>query len=199
MTRLLPLPCALKGVAVNGIYIQASSQEQMKIAEFQTTNLLRQRHNLASSQEDDFSISSQTEIIDTFSTIVGLFTVMVAAIASISLVVGGIGIANIMLVSVIERTREIGIRKSVGATDSAILQQFLAESVLISLTGGAIGMTTGIFIAFSAAMLFEFPFVISIWSVMGGFGLSLIVGLLAGVMPARNAAKLDPIVALRSE
>ena len=190
---------SLKGVAVNGIYVKASSQEQMKMAEFQTTNLLRQRHNLLSSQGDDFSLRTQTDVVNTFSTVVGLFTVMVAAIAGISLVVGGIGIANIMLVSVIERTREIGIRKAAGATNSAILQQFLAESILISLTGGAIGITTGIFVAFSAAMLFEFPFVISVWSVVGGFSLSLIVGLLAGVIPAHNAARLDPITALRSE
>ena len=190
---------SLNGTALDGIYVKAISQEQMTVAQSQTTNLLRQRHNLFASQGNDFSIRTQTDVVNTFSSVVGLFTVMVAAIAGISLVVGGIGIANIMLVSVIERTKEIGIRKAVGATNYAILQQFLAESILISLTGGAFGTAIGIFIAFSAATILQFPFVISTWSVIGGFALSLIVGLLAGVIPARNAAQLDPITALRSE
>ncbi len=118
---------------------------------------------------------------------------------SISLVVGGIGIANIMLVSVVERTREIGIRKAVGATNGAILSQFLAESIVISIIGGSIGMGVGIVVAFGAATTFSFPFVVSAWSVGSGLGLSFIVGLLAGVIPARNAARLDPITALRSD
>lgn len=190
---------SLNGVSVNGIYVKAKSQTEITATQTQTTNLLRQRHNLSASDRNDFSLRTQTDVVNTFSNVVGLFTVMVAAIAGISLVVGGIGIANIMLVSVIERTREIGIRKAVGATNEAILQQFLAESILISLVGGLIGMTTGIVIAFLAATILNFPFVISIWSVVSGFILSLVVGLLAGVIPARNAAKLDPIAALRSE
>ncbi|NEO65648.1 MAG: FtsX-like permease family protein, partial [Moorea sp. SIO4G2] len=117
----------------------------------------------------------------------------------ISLVVGGIGIANIMLASVVERRREIGIRKALGATKSAILKQFLAEAVVVSGVGGVIGMGFGIALAFSAATIFEFPFVLSLWSVISSFGLSCIVGLLAGVIPANNAAKLDPIVALRTD
>ena len=190
---------SLNGVAVNGIYVKASNQEQLKVAEYQVTNILRLRHNLSSSQSDDFSIRNQTDVVNTFKTVVGLFTVMVVAIASISLIVGGIGIANIMLVSVVERTREIGIRKAVGATNWAILNQFLAESIAISTAGGGIGMGIGIAIAFGTAMMFQFPFVVSIWSVVCGFGLSFIVGLLAGVIPARNAAQLDPIAALRSD
>jgi putative ABC transport system permease protein len=190
---------SLSGVAVNGIYVKANNQEQMEAAEFQVTNLLRLRHNLSASQANDFNIRNQTDVITTFTTVVSLFTVMVVAIASISLVVGSIGIANIMLVAVVERTREIGIRKAVGATNSAILHQFLAESIVISTTGGGIGMGIGIIIAFGAATVLQFPFVISLWSVVGGFGLSFIVGLLAGVIPARNAAQLDPIAALRSE
>jgi putative ABC transport system permease protein len=124
---------------------------------------------------------------------------MVSAIAAISLVVGGIGIANIMLVSVVERTREIGIRKALGATNSAILHQFLIEAILISCVGGAIGIGGGIVIAFGTATAFKFPFVISSTSIILGFGLSGAVGLIAGVIPARNAANLDPITALRSD
>jgi putative ABC transport system permease protein len=190
---------ALSGVAVNGIYVKAKEQNQLKVIETMVTNLLRLRHNLSATQSDDFSIRNQTDVTNTFTTVVGLFTVMVGAIAGISLVVGGIGIANIMLVSVVERTREIGVRKAVGATSAAILHQFLAESVMISIVGGGIGITIGVAIAFGAAAGLQFPFVVSLWSVGGGFGLSFVVGLLAGVIPARNAANLDPIAALRSE
>jgi putative ABC transport system permease protein len=190
---------SLNGVAVNGIYVKAKNSDQLKLVEFQVTNLLRSRHNLSPTQSDDFSIRNQTDIVNTFTSVVNLLTVMVVAIASISLVVGGIGIANIMLVSVVERTREIGIRKAIGATDSAILNQFLTESIVISSAGGGMGMALGMAIAFGAAMIFKFPFVISIWSVVGGVGLSFAVGLLAGVVPARSAARLDPITALRSE
>ena len=190
---------SLAGVAVNGIYVKTSSSDQLKTAEFQVTNLLRLRHNLSADQSDDFSIRNQTDVVNTFTTVVGLFTVMVVAIASISLIVGGIGIANIMLVSVVERTREIGIRKAIGATNSAILTQFLAEAIMISTMGGGIGIGIGILIAFGAASVLQFPFVVSVWSVAGGVGLSFAVGLIAGVVPAQNAAQLDPIAALRSD
>lgn len=190
---------SLNGKAVNGIYVKARSQEQMEAAQFQVTNLLRLRHNLSVSQSDDFNIRSKNEVVNTFTSVVGLFTVMLVSIAGISLVVGGIGIANIMLVSVVERTREIGIRKAVGATSSTILQHFLAESVMISLIGGFIGITLGVLVALATATLVQIPFVVSVWSMLGGFGLSFIVGLLAGVIPAQNAAKLDPIVALRRD
>ena len=190
---------ALTGVSVSSILVKNSNQQQLEAAQFQVTNLLRLRHNIYPPQEDDFRITNQADIVNTFSTVVGSMTLMVVAIAAISLFVGGIGIANIMLVSVVERTREIGIRKAVGATYSAILSQFLAESVLISTLGGGIGILSGISIAFSAATIAKFPFVISVLSVIVGFGLSFLVGLVAGVIPARNAAKLDPITALRSD
>lgn len=190
---------ALSGTAINGLWVQTPSAADLDAAQFQVTNLLRIRHNIYPPQPDDFRLINQVDIINTFSSVVGLFTVLVGAIAGISLVVGGIGIANIMLVSVVERTREIGIRKAVGATNLAILSQFLTEAVVVAIVGGTVGIGVGISLAFAAAKLFNFPFVISLWSVAAGFGLSSVIGLLAGVMPARNAARLDPIAALRNE
>lgn len=190
---------AINGIAVSGFWVQAKDAVQLDAAQFQVTNLLRIRHNIYPPEQDDFRLTNQADIINAFSNIVGLFTVMVSAIAGISLIVGGIGIANIMLVSVVERTREIGVRKAVGATNSAILSQFMTEAVMVSIAGGALGIGLGVGIALVAATLFKFPFVISIWSIVAGFGLSFVIGLIAGVIPARNAAQLDPIAALRSE
>ena len=190
---------ALQGISVNGFWVQALDESEIEAAQFQLTNLLRLRHNIYPPQPDDFRIVNQTDIVSAFTNIVGLLTLMVGAIAAISLIVGGIGIANIMLVSVVERTREIGVRKALGATRSAILNQFLTEAILVSGLGGIVGIALGIAIAFTSATVFQFPFLVSIWSVVAGFGLSMIVGLVAGVIPARSAAKLDPIQALRSD
>jgi putative ABC transport system permease protein len=190
---------ALTGVSVNSIWVKGENQTTLNAARFQVTNLLRLRHNIYNPANDDFRITNQADLINVFSNTVGFLTIMVVAISGISLVVGGIGIANIMLVSVVERTREIGIRKALGATKSAILTQFLVEAIAISTTGGIIGAGTGIAIAFGGSLIFKFPFVVSGWSVVVGFGLSTAVGLIAGVMPARNASNLDPIAALRSE
>jgi putative ABC transport system permease protein len=190
---------ALTGISVSGIYVKAADQVQLEAAQFQVTNLLRMLHRISPEDSDDFSVTNQADIIQTFTTVLSLLSVMVIAIAGISLVVGGIGIANIMLVSVVERTREIGIRKALGATQSAILSQFLVEAILISTIGGGIGIGGGVGIAAIAAFLFKFPLIISMESIAAGFGLSVAVGLVAGVAPARSAAKLDPIVALRSE
>jgi putative ABC transport system permease protein len=190
---------ALTGVAINGFWVKASNPDQLEAAEFQVTNVLRLRHNIRPPKEDDFTVTNEVDLIKTFTNIMGLLTMMVTAIAGISLVVGGIGIANIMLVSVMERTREIGLRKAVGATSGAILNQFLMESIVISSIGGGIGIGLGVAIAFAAATIFKFPFVVSLLSVVVGFVLSLIVGVVAGGIPARNAAKLDPILALHGE
>ncbi|MEE3716177.1 ABC transporter permease [Tumidithrix elongata RA019] len=190
---------SLSGISISGVWLKSADEERLDEAQFQVTNLLRLRHNIRPPQLDDFRITNQADILNTFTSIVGLFTIMIGAIAGISLLVGGIGIANIMLVSVVERTREIGIRKAVGATKRAILNQFLTEAVIVSCFGGTIGIVFGIAIAFGAATIFSFPFIVSGLSVVVAFGLSMLVGLIAGVVPARNAAQLDPINALRSD
>ncbi len=190
---------ALMGISINGIYIKGRDETQLETVKFQVENILRLRHNIAVPDDDDFRITNQADILKTFTTILSLLTLMIVAIAGISLVVGGIGIANIMLVSVVERTREIGIRKALGATDAAILTQFLTESVVVSVIGGAIGIVLGVGITFVAASAFKFSFIVSGSAIIWGAGLSTTVGLVAGVIPARNAAKLEPIAALRSD
>ena len=190
---------ALQGISVSGFWVQALDESELEAAQFQLTNLLRLRHKIYPPQPDDFRIVNQTDIVSAFTNIVGLLTLMVGAIAAISLIVGGIGIANIMLVSVVERTREIGVRKALGATKAAILNQFLTEAILVSGLGGVVGIALGVAIAYSSATIFQFPFLVSLWAVFAGFGLSMVVGLVAGVIPAQSAAKLDPIQALRSD
>jgi putative ABC transport system permease protein len=190
---------SLMGVSVNSIYIKGKDESQLNTIKFQVENILRLRHNIEVPADDDFRVTNQADILKTFTTILGSLTILIVGVSGISLVVGGIGIANIMLVSVVERTREIGIRKALGATDRAVLSQFLAESVMLSLIGGSIGIVIGISVTFLVANSFKFPFVISTEAVIIGFGLSTTVGLVAGVIPANNAAKLDPITALRND
>jgi putative ABC transport system permease protein len=190
---------ALTGIAINGFWLEAINGDQLNSAQFQVTNILRLRHRIRPPAVDDFQITNLVDIISTFSSVMGSFTLMIGAIAGISLIVGGIGIANIMLVSVMERTREIGIRKAVGATGTDILRQFLTEAIVISTVGGVIGVGLGVGFAFVAATAFKFPFIVPLWSIGAGFSLSFVVGILAGGIPARNAAKLDPISALHNE
>ena len=190
---------ALMGISVNGIYVKGEDESQLDAVTFQVENILRLRHDIETPEDDDFRVTNQADILETLSTVLDLLTLLIVAIASISLVVGGIGIANIMLVSVVERTREIGIRKALGATERDILSQFLTESVVVSVVGGCIGIVVGVGVTYVAAIALSFPFVISGSAIAIGVGLSTSVGLVAGVIPARNAARLDPIIALRSD
>jgi putative ABC transport system permease protein len=184
------------GVSLNFISVEARDEASMGAAAFQITNLLRQRHRIL--REDDFAVRSQKDALAIVSTITGGLTLMLAAIGAISLLVGGIGIMNIMLVSVSERTSEIGLRKALGARSGDVLQQFLIESLVLSSLGGVIGSAIGIGAVSVVALVTPLPATIGAGTVLLTVGLSGSIGLFFGVVPARRAARLDPIVALRS-
>ncbi|MBF2035910.1 MAG: ABC transporter permease [Leptolyngbyaceae cyanobacterium T60_A2020_046] len=184
------------GIEVAFISVSAESRESMSRAEFQITNLLRLRHNIR--DEDDFFIQSQDTLLNIAGTITGALTVMLAAIAGISLLVGGIGIMNIMLVSVRERTQEIGLRKAIGASQQDILAQFLIEAIILSIAGGIVGTGLGISGILVISTLTPFEAGVSMGAIAIAVGVSGGIGLFFGVFPARQAAKLDPIVALRT-
>ncbi|MEO0541464.1 MAG: ABC transporter permease [Cyanobacteria bacterium P01_A01_bin.105] len=185
------------GIQVSFISVSARDQESMQTAEFQITNLLRLRHGIVDGN-DDFFINSQDTLLDIANTITGALTLMLAAIASISLLVGGIGIMNIMLVSVRERTQEIGLRKAIGASQQDILVQFLIEAIILSVAGGVIGTMLGVSGVVAIAAISPFEAGASFSAIALAVGVSGGIGLFFGVVPARQAAKLDPIVALRS-
>ncbi len=177
----------------------AISPESTKLAEQQITELLRQRHKLAANQENDFSVRNMTDIADAADETNRTMTYLLGSIALVSLLVGGIGIMNIMLVSVTERTREIGIRLAIGARSSVVQTQFLIEAIVLSLAGGAIGILLGIAISVLIPMWLEWPTLISPTSIVGSAIFSAAVGIIFGFFPARKAAGLDPIEALRYE
>ena len=181
------------------VNLQISRADRMETAEAQITNLLRQRHNLAAGRENDFSILNQKEIADTVGTISSVITLLLGSVAGISLLVGGIGIMNIMLVSVTERTREIGIRIAVGAQPGDILLQFLIEAITLSLLGGIIGVLCGVGAARLTSVVAGFNAVVSTGSVVLAFSVSAAIGIFFGFYPARRAAAMDPIEALRYE
>lgn len=195
-SRLPGLERSPYGIQVAFITVSARDRPSMATAEFQITNLLRLRH--AITDEDDFYISSQDTLLSIANTITGALTLMLAAIASISLLVGGIGIMNIMLVSVRERTQEIGLRKAIGATQADILGQFLIEATILAAAGGVVGTGLGVGGVLLLAALTPFDAGISLVAILLAVGVSGGIGLFFGVVPARQAARLDPIVALRS-
>jgi putative ABC transport system permease protein len=184
------------GIELTYISLSVESEDQMDAAEFQIANLLRLRHKIVG--EDDFTINSQQDLLEVTGTITNALTIMLAAIAGISLLVGGIGIMNIMLVSVRERTQEIGLRKAIGASQQDILTQFMIEAVILSAAGGLIGTGLGISGAILIGVVSPFQPGISVPAAAVAVIVSGGIGLFFGVVPARQAAKLDPIVALRS-
>ena len=184
------------GVSLNSISVEARDENSINAASFQINNLLRQRHRIL--RDDDFVVRSQKDALTIVSTITGGLTLMLGAIGGISLLVGGIGIMNIMLVSVSERTEEIGLRKALGARSGDVLQQFLVESLVLASLGGAIGTLAGLGTVSLVAAVTPLPATIGATMVVVTVGLSGSIGLFFGVVPARRAARLDPIVALRS-
>ncbi|MBK8739593.1 MAG: ABC transporter permease [Betaproteobacteria bacterium] len=202
----VPLPTARQQLmrssfpgSVNMIMAQARTAAQMPEAEFEMAQLLRIRHRLREGQEDDFSLRNMTAIAETAAVAARAMSLMLGAIASISLLVGGIGIMNIMLVSVTERTREIGIRMALGARKRDILLQFLTEAVVQSVFGGALGVALGVGGGWAVAQLAEMPVEVTAMSIVVAFGFAAAIGIFFGFYPARKAALLRPVEALRYE
>jgi putative ABC transport system permease protein len=180
-------------------YVSAVSEDATYAAQQQITELLRQRHKLAASDPNDFTVRNMSDIAEAANETNSIMTILLGSIAGVSLLVGGIGIMNIMLVSVTERTREIGIRMAIGARSSAVRTQFLIESIVLSLTGGAMGIILGIVASLTIPVLLGWPTLVSFAAIVGSVVFSVAVGVFFGYYPARKAANLDPIDALRFE
>jgi putative ABC transport system permease protein len=201
--NLVPYTSVMKRLSgdtrFRNIFVQAESPESIPDVQQQITELLRQRHQITEGKDDDFMVRTQQETSDFFNANNRIMTILIGFFAGISLVVGGIGIMNIMLVSVTERTREIGIRLAVGARGRDVLRQFLTEAVLLSALGGALGIAAGYWLAPLLTKFAGFPTLISQTSVLLAFTVSAIIGVVFGFFPALKAARLDPIDALRYE
>lgn len=202
-TVLIPYTTSMERVEgidyLRMVYVVAKDNEGIDRLQADIENLLRVRHSIKDPNLDDFNIQNMKSILETVAQTTGTFTLFLGAVAAISLVVGGIGIMNIMLVSVTERTREIGVRKALGATYSVIVTQFLIEAVVISLMGGFIGIAFGIGASKLIGMVSGMSTVVSIPTIIMSFGFSMAIGLIFGIYPARKAAKLNPIDALHYE
>jgi len=200
---VMPYTSAMKrvigGTTLRNINVQVGDQSQIAPAQQQIISLLRQRHNIRPGRDDDFTVRTQQEIAEAATATSKVMTLLLGAIAGVSLLVGGIGIMNIMLVSVTERTREIGVRMAVGARGNDILTQFLIEAVTLSSVGGIIGIICGIGASSVLSSYAHWPTLISIGSIAIAFLFSAAVGVFFGFYPARKAAALDPIEALRYE
>jgi putative ABC transport system permease protein len=184
---------------LSGIFASALTEDMTEDAVDEITTILRREHKLKDSDDDDFEIRTQQELSSMLNSTTDLMTTLLACIAGISLVVGGIGIMNIMYVSVTERTREIGLRMSVGARGMDILSQFLIEAILISITGGIIGVIFGCGASYLIKTIAHWPVYIQPWSVLLSFAVCTITGVFFGWYPAKKAADLDPIEAIRYE
>ena len=190
----------LQGITyINRISIQAESEQMINQVQNDVTQLLRSRHRLSASMADDFTVRNLAALMEAALETTNTITLLLGNIAAISLLVGGIGIMNIMLVSVTERTREIGIRKALGATYKSILLQFLIESIVIGVVGGSLGILLGIGASYLISYFSEWQTYIAPWSMILAFSFSVTIGLIFGIYPARKAALLDPIEALRYE
>jgi putative ABC transport system permease protein len=181
------------------ILVSATSLKDISVAQTQISELLRMRHKIQPYDPDDFTIRNQTDLAATATATTDILTILLASIASVSLLVGGIGIMNIMLVSVTERTREIGIRMSIGARSRDILTQFLIEALVLSLLGGIVGIILGVVGSSIISSLAKWPTIVTAFSIILSFGFSIAIGIFFGFYPARKAAMLNPIDALRYE
>ncbi|MBO4744632.1 MAG: ABC transporter permease [Bacteroidales bacterium] len=184
---------------LESIYCSAVSEDMTEKAIDELTEILRENHKLLANDEDDFTIRSQQELSSMMSSTTDTLTILLSCVAAISLIVGGIGIMNIMYVSVTERTKEIGLRMSVGARGRDILTQFLIEAVLISIAGGLIGVLLGVLASVTIKMFAGWPTYIQLWSVIMSFGVCTLTGVFFGWYPAKKASRLDPIEAIRYE
>ena len=202
-TVLIPYTTSMERVEgidyLRRVYVVAKDDEGIDRLQADIENLLRVRHNIKDTNLDDFNIQNMKSIMETVAQTTGTFTLFLGAVAAISLVVGGIGIMNIMLVSVTERTREIGVRKALGATYSVIVTQFLIEAVVISLMGGFIGIAFGIGASKVIGIVSGMSTIVSVPTIIMSFAFSMAIGLIFGIYPARKAAKLNPIDALHYE
>jgi len=189
----------IRGDSVQNIYVKATSDETLQQVQDDVTNLLRERHRIQPNEEDDFAVQNMSSMMDAMKSTTATFTILLAAVAGVSLLVGGVGIMNIMLVAVTERTREIGLRMALGAKRNDILAQFAIEAVTLSLFGGVLGLLIGVGGAFVISQLGGWPTMIPAWAGPLALGFSMFVGLIFGAYPSWRAARLDPIEALRRD